>query len=218
MIFPDLNNVTSGYLNLNLEAERWLAENRAPGEANPLLDPSVSQRFVEVLHRDLGLDVSYGGWLEDRSALWEGSYLDATGMYLHLGVDVNAPVGTRVAVDVAADVIAVDDDSPLVGGWGNRVIVALRDAPVVLMYAHLAGGIRCVAGDALAPGDTFAEIGPPEQNGWWFSHVHVQAVNKEYFLSLSDQERRDLDGYGHASDRTRLARLFPDPMKYVMLP
>lgn len=217
MLFPDLTNAVRGYVNLNLEAARWLASKRRPGEGNPLVDPIVAQRFVDEVHRDLGLDVSYGGWLEDRSDLWEGSYLDATRAYLHLGVDVNAPVGTRVAVGRAADVLAVDDDSPLVGGWGNRVIVRLREEPIVLIYAHLARGVLCTPGDALVPGDAFARLGPPQENGSWFSHVHVQAIRADYFDSLTPTDLADLDGYGRAAERDRLARLHPDPLRYVGL-
>lgn len=217
MLFPDLKQASVGYVNLNLEAARWLALNRSEGEANPLLDPIAAQWFVNETHRELGLDVSYGGWLEDRRDLWDGSYLDAAQTYLHLGVDVNAPVGTRVAVDRTADVIAVDDDSPLVGGWGNRVILRLRDVQTVLIYAHLARGVRCAPGDVLSPGDVFASLGTPDENGSWFSHVHVQAIRSDFFETLSPKDLADLDGYGRADDRARLARLFPDPLRHVDL-
>lgn len=218
MLFPDLHEQSYGYVNLNSEAMRWLAQrNVSAADPNPLLDPTVGQAFVEETNREIGVGVSYGGWLEDRSVLWRGSYLDAPGTYMHLGVDVNAPVGTRVAFDQEAEVIAVDDDSPLVGGWGNRLVARLREYPIVMIYAHMGKGILCAPGDTLIPGDVIGQLGSSTENGVWFSHVHIQAIRADYFDALTDSEKGDLDGYGREDGRVRLAKLFPDPSRYFSL-
>lgn len=213
MVFPEMRNKRFGYVNMNEEAKAWLAKN-PQGIENPLLDPAVCQRMMDGVHAELALDASYGGWLEDRSTLWQGSYLDGARTYLHLGVDVNVAAGTEVAIDRHAEVLLVDEDLS-VGGWGNRVIVQLRDEPVVLIYAHLASGISCAKGDRLSPDDRFARVGEPHENGEWMPHVHVQAIRAEYFQRILDSGKlNELDGYGSSDQRGKLAQMFPDPLQF----
>jgi len=219
MLFPELKGQRFGYVNMNQVAKAWFAKypERVASE-NPLLDPTTCQAMMDEIHAEFGFAISYGGWLEDRSTLWRGSYLDEAKIYLHLGVDVNAPAGTAVAVDRHAEVIRVDDDTPLVGGWGNRVILRLRDEPIVLIYAHLAKDVVCKIGDQLAPGDVFAKLGASSENGYWMPHVHVQAVEQKYFDSLLQTGQLDvLDGYGSQEERELLAQRFPDPMRFIQL-
>ena len=104
MLFPELIGKRSTLIDLNLEAKKWLAS-RSTESVNPLLDPTICQNFVVECHQKLGIDFSYGGWLEDRSTLWRGSYLDQKRKYIHLGVDFNVPAGTQVAIERAATVI-----------------------------------------------------------------------------------------------------------------
>jgi hypothetical protein len=83
---------------VHLDATQELPARASGAAVNPLLDPRVSQFMVDEFHRARGVDGSYGSYIEDRRYLLRGSYLSATGAYLHLGVDFNVPQGTRVAV------------------------------------------------------------------------------------------------------------------------
>jgi murein DD-endopeptidase MepM/ murein hydrolase activator NlpD len=129
MIFPTLKNKKYGYLNLNSEAKIW-AENR---KGVSLVDPKTCERMVHDVHVKYSIDFSYGGWMEDRSFLWHGSYLDASQSYIHLGIDLNVSAGTPVALDFDAVVVRVDDDFPEEGGWGPRVIVKYSKAGVYVV-------------------------------------------------------------------------------------
>jgi murein DD-endopeptidase MepM/ murein hydrolase activator NlpD len=135
--------------------------------------------LLNAYHSRVGIDYSYGGWLEDRSTVWAGTYLDETKSYTHLGVDLNAPEGTPIAADHHGYVIRIDDDHPEEGGWGPRILFRLRDAPIILIYAHLHPGILNKVGDLLGPGDILARVGPISHNGGRFPHLHVQCMTME---------------------------------------
>ena len=211
MIFPTLRGQSFGYANVALYSREWLAGKAFDG--NPLLDPLICQRMVDEMHGDLGVAWSYGGWLEDRSDLWDGSYLTDRRTTAHLGVDFNAPAGTPVSADVSLRCLLVDSDDPEPHGWGTRVIARVIGEPIVLIFGHLMS-VRCVVGSTVEAGDIFAEVGTSDRNGGWHSHVHVQAVvaeNDETFL----QDLPFIDGYGDFGEIRDLSRVFPDPMRFV---
>ncbi len=216
MIFPTLKGKRFSYVNLDTFARFWLPMTYdQPMIQNPLLDPQVCQTMVDECHNMLGVAYSYGGWMEDRSTLWRGSYLDRGAMFTHLGLDINAPVGTPVAVDMPGEIVLIDCDHPLVGGWGTRVMYKLDALPIVLIYGHLAA-VRHVLGTRLCAGEVLAEIGPSTTNGSWYTHVHVQAMTDEAYAGFL-QDPPSLDGYSHERYIPTLVKLFPDPMQFVSI-
>ena len=214
MIFPTLAHKKFGYLNLNLEGKQWASKRTGVS----LVNPKTCERMVLDTHKKYSIDFSYGGWMEDRSFLWHGSYLDATQEYIHLGVDLNVPTGTPVAFDFDGKVVRIDDDFPENGGWGPRVIVKHKKAQVYVIYAHLERRMQCKVGDTFKKGKVFAKVGKAPHNGNWFPHLHVQIISKEYFGELEKKDAwADLDGYGSPKDLAKNAKRFPDPMQYVSL-
>ncbi len=216
MIFPDWLDRPHGEVNLDEEAARFRSEQPGLFEAgkNPLLDPAACQRMIDAMQRRLGIDWSWGGYLENRSNLWRGSYLGASGAFLHLGIDLNLPQGTRVAASFEARVILVDEDADHEGGWGTRVFLDARG--LIFIYAHLESP-SVAPGDRLKPGQIVAAIGGPPQNGNWHPHLHVQAMRAELFHELLLDRFSELDGYGLAAEQETLARDFPDPAPYLGL-
>jgi murein DD-endopeptidase MepM/ murein hydrolase activator NlpD len=220
MIFPSLKNKNFGYVNLNTEAQGWCS---AKGLANtkkhnPLLDPKTCQEMVNDVHAKYSLDYSYGGWMEDRSFLWRGHYLEGEGAFIHLGVDINAPTGTEVAADFDVSVAKIDDDYPEEGGWGPRVILKHASYPIYMIYAHLDREILCKIGDTLQKGTVFAKVGNAPYNGNWFSHCHVQTISADYYAELEKSgDWGQLDGYGSAEDAAVNAKRFVDPLQFVLL-
>ena len=218
MIFPDLKNKKFGYANLNLEAKLWLAAAGQKGDKNPLLDPVICNTMVSSVHKKYDIDFSYGGWMEDRSTLWKDSYLEEWKSFIHLGIDLNVPTGTRVAASFDAQVVKIDDDYPEDGGWGPRVIVKHATKPIYLIYAHLDRNLECKVGDILKTGRVFAKVGHAPYNGNWFPHLHVQTISAEYYEKLEKKGLwKELDGYGSPNDTPEDARNFPDPMRYISL-
>lgn len=214
MIFPELQERRFTKIDLDIEAKRWLTKDHLE-QKNPLLNPFVCERFVEDCHRRLGIEFSYGGWMENRSVLWRGSYLDDDKRYIHLGIDFNVPAGTAVAVTRPGTVIRIDNDYPEPYGWGNRVIIDDESTGCVLVFAHLRFPEKLHVGDSLRDGKVFAKVGNSSENGGWFPHLHVQAIKRDHFQYLLGNDLRDLDGYGKSEDIELLRENYPDPMSYV---
>lgn len=166
--------------------------------------------MVDESHRLLNTEFSYGGYLEDRSTLWQDSYLAKEGRFTHLGVDFNVPAGTPVAMCLNVQVIRVDDDTPEVGGWGMRVMAKVSHDDIVLIFAHLASKVLCKVGEVFRRGDVFATIGAPHENGGWYSHLHVQALSVERYREF-EKHPQGLDGYAHAGEPD-LEHKYPNPM------
>ena len=99
----------------------WLARADLP---SPFLTPDVMQRAVDEYHARHGITWSFGGYLEDRTSLWRGSYLsNISGTFVHAGIDVNLPAQTLVRCTRGGVVRVVGDDRDTQGGWGPHVIV-----------------------------------------------------------------------------------------------
>jgi murein DD-endopeptidase MepM/ murein hydrolase activator NlpD len=221
MIFPTLGGYTGGYINLEECAQTYLLENRVNALLdeldNPLLDAGASWSMIGSFHRLLGLDHSYGGWMEFRPTLLRGSYLDKGMKYLHLGVDLTAKSNTLVALDRPGRVIRIDNDYPEKHGWGTRVFVEIKswDRTIILIYAHITD-IRCKVGEDLSAGASLGQIALPSNNGGWWPHVHVQAMTEDAWSYFKDNLPK-LDGYGKQEDIPKLARDFPDPMQFIRI-
>lgn len=201
---------------MDLEARRWIAGKKFDQGKDSFLDPNVCREMVNDTNGKYNLDLSYGGWMEDRSFLWKGSYLDEKKIYVHLGIDISARAETPIAATFDAEVVKIDDDYPEVGGWGTRVILKNRSESLYLIYAHLDRKVECEVGDEFGIGDVFAKIGKPPFNGNWFEHLHLQAITEEYYREIEEKNLWDeLDGYGSGKDIEQNARRFPDPVRFI---
>lgn len=217
-LFPSLAGQRGVRIRLDAAYRSWERahpDRCAPGGPNSYLDPIVAGEILEEIHRAEGAEWSFGGYLEDRRHLLAGSYLDATGNFLHLGVDVHVPEGTPVVAGVPARVLLVDDDHDPNGGWGPRVFLrrALEQGDdMVAVFAHLRTP-RCLPGDVLGPTDAFAEVGGPPLNGNWHPHLHLQLLRLCTFEEIVVGRLHELDGYGPPTKKRELAALFPDPLR-----
>lgn len=210
-LLPTLNLSEACEVNLDHAAQEWLAEYQLTG-TNPLLQPEVTQRMIDRLHERRGVRWSYGSYLEDRSTLLKGSYLDATEGYIHLGIDVNVEAGTPVAAPYDATVVNVFDDTPCASGWGPRLILRPADSALpYLILGHLTP-FTLKAGDQVHAGQILAHIAPPPRNGDWFPHLHIQQIALDKVLQHEHDDYRSLDGYGHPRDLEVLRETCPDPM------
>lgn len=216
LLFPAMKEKTCCAINLDAEAVAWTERNagRLVGTTNPLLDPAVCQEMLDEVHRKHSVDWSFGGYLEDRRHVWRGSYLDREGNYLHLGVDLNVPRQTRIHPGIACQVMIVDVDNDIDGGWGTRVFLKPDQSlgsNVVFIFAHLEN-VRVAPGDELQADTPLAEVGGPPHNGNWHPHLHIQAVREDYFRELLLERFHDLDGYGHPDEVHDLRLWFPNPL------
>jgi murein DD-endopeptidase MepM/ murein hydrolase activator NlpD len=170
-------------------------------EANPLNDPAACARWIDRLHERLGVDFTYGGYLEDRSHLWRGHYQEALGRFIHLGVDYNVPAGTDVFAARRMKVQEVKKDEDQDGGWGGQIIFLLPETDLYVIYAHLEHTDLPAVGRTFEEGEKVGVVGSSSVNGGWFPHLHVQCVAG----ALPD----GVDGYAAPSADLHLR--FPNP-------
>lgn len=201
---------------------RWahadLGRLRLPDGPEP--DWARMAELVRAEHARLDADASYGGWMEDRSALLAHTYLAKDRRYVHLGVDFNVVAGQPVTMSLPGTVELVDDDAPEPHGWGPRAVVRIKTRSrgwVRLVYAHLGRGsiqhwVR-PGGSALA-GELIGCVWFPPENGGWWPHLHVQAVSERAWDRLAGRVA-DLDGYGREGDAD-LASNYPDPLPLLL--
>lgn len=156
--------------------------------------------------------IGVGGYLENRII-----YRRSPGLFgdpavparsLHLGVDVWVRAGTPVWSPLPATVHSLADNA-FFGDYGPTVILEhkLDDTVFYTLYGHLAR--REVAllrpGMVIEPGVTFAEVGPPPENGDWPPHLHFQIIADMQGLL------GDFPGVALPAEQAIWAALCPDP-------
>ncbi len=216
-LLPGFGKTSFCEVNLDSAARQWRGRHSQLMAENPLLDPYICQSFLDEIHARLHVTWSYGGYLEDRHHLLQGSYLERTGSFVHLGVDINVPQSTPIATPGPGVVLLVDDDHDRDGGWGPRVFLRLDDETLgnpVLIFAHLQG-IEIRPGTRLPQGAVFAEVGGPPENGNWVSHLHVQAIRSERLFRVLIERPAELDGYGSVERIEDLRENFPNPLPLI---
>lgn len=176
LLFPKLlleeEHLTKGVVN---DLSQWIQVNldeayrKRTGPALDMSNPEDQQKLIKEISGD---KLCYGGFLEDRSAIWKGFESGR-----HLGVDFNnLQPGEAVGSIVTGKVTHVIKDDTKQNGWGTRIIV-LTDNDLYLLYAHLTNP-QVAVGDTVYPGRVLGEIAPPETNGGWFPHLHLQMMDK----------------------------------------
>jgi murein DD-endopeptidase MepM/ murein hydrolase activator NlpD len=200
LLFP---NLVGSWPEVHLDNQAKLDFPANDTVINPLLDPDYCRDWVEGLHQSLRTNFSYGGYFEDRSHLWRGSYLKK---FTHLGIDFNVPSHTEVRNFTKGTVEKVIRDPDQDGGWGGCVIVKIdKFDDLRLVFAHLnyhRQNDLPKEGDVIYYGQKIGTVAPSSENGGWYPHLHVQAVRGP----LPD----NLDGYGDYTSE-ELDR-YPNPL------
>ena len=178
LLFPQLKDKRWAYVNIDEEA-------RATKLEGPLL-------VADVLKR-MNADCFYGGYMEDRNYIMRECYQKPREAW-HLGIDYFAPEWAEVHLPVDATLIHAHRDDDQDGGWGGKLIFELRDKRYLILGHLVPRGIfpmieigkrkgyriECKAGDVVGA------IGPYENNGGWYPHLHVQVCNSDVFPASQD--------------------------------
>ena len=200
LLFPELASGRWGVINLNEIAEDLvpLVMPLMDQPKNPFLDPEYCEGWKNFVHKIKGLDYSEGGYLEDRSTVWDGHYHE-DGSVWHLGVDFYVPADIPVHLPCAAKLVHVFVDPDQRGGWGGKLIFQREDG-LYFILGHLHMVTRKI-GEDFPKGAVVGMIGPSFCNGGWSPHLHVQCMTKL---------EPDVDGYGALYDG--IEKDFPDPL------
>lgn len=184
--------------------------------ANPLLagadlrDTATFDALVQQLLRQQQATVGLGGYLEDRIIYRRSPHFDAAAekRSVHLGIDLWLPAQTPVLAPLPGQVHSFRDNTGF-GDYGPTIILQHELAGQVFytLYGHLSraslAGLH--PGQAIAPGQTFARVGPYPENGDWPAHLHFQVLT-----DLLGQEG-DFPGVCTPAQQQRFARICPDP-------
>ena len=134
---------------------------------------------------------------------------------LHVGIDLGAPLG--VAVHAFAPGTVVHQGAlPAPGDYGHAVVIAHEvgdalgeiapEGVIYALYGHLAARSLALRrpGDRVEAGEVIGWIGPPEENGGWPPHLHLQ-------LCRERPATHDLPGVVRPAERAEALRRYPDP-------
>ena len=133
--------------------------------------------------------------------------LFSDGRFLHVGIDIGAPVGTPC--------MAFDDGeishfgyNPDDGDYGHVVITKhiIGGRSVWALYGHLNSKSieNKEIGQKISKGEVICWMGDKHENGGWESHLHFQ-------LSLKEPETHDMPGVVSPDNREQALEDYPDP-------
>ncbi len=187
-----------------------------PRLAHPeqLHDTAHFDQVVREMLAEQHATAGIGGYLENRVIYRRSPHFEDTTepRSLHLGVDVWVPAGTPVAAPLAGVVHSLADNNNF-GDYGPTIILQheLEGITFFSLYGHLTRtdlpGLR--PGQAIAPGEVFAHVGPYPENGDWPPHLHLQLI--------ADMQGRwgDFPGVAPPSERAYWAALCPDAGLFI---
>ena len=151
-------------------------------------------------------EFSIGKYDEERRGMYD-SELFAGNRFIHVGIDIGAPVGTPVR-SFADGVVYSYGVNSAVGDYGPTIITKhhFNGVDVWALYGHLSSSSLdgLVIGNAVRAGQRMAWLGEERENGGWPPHLHFQ-------LSLQEPEGYDLPGVVSPSERAKALKTFPDP-------
>lgn len=177
-----------------------------------LQDTGSGRRLIDRAKEKYKADYLWGGWMEDRSHVLRGCYLEPS-KFIHLGYDFFVPDGTEIITDYDAVVLQLYFDCPEEYGWGTRLLLSIPKFNITIAYGHLAYKPPVRSGDIIKAGTTIGFVGAKDENGGWAPHLHLQAITGSVFDYVINPA--ELDGYGEKADKRALKKKFPDPLPYV---
>jgi len=150
---------------------------------------------------------SIGKYNEKRPNMYSGALFEDTGRYIHMGIDIGAPIGTPVKSFFNGEIYLFKYNGYELD-YGYTIITKhiLNNQSVYALYGHLSKvSIQDKQiGQQINSGDVLGYIGSEKENGGWHPHVHFQ-------LSLIEPKECDLPGVVSDKNHDLALKVFPDP-------
>lgn len=146
-----------------------------------------------------------GKYLENRPYLYKESQYDHR--VIHMGVDIQAPVGAEIFSPCDGRVWGVKYNS-LPQDYGYTLITehTLNHKSVWFLYGHLSK--KSIEGkqnnQSLNTGEVIAWVGDRDENGGWKPHLHFQ-------LSTVEPKEVDMPGVVSVANLEEAKIKYPDP-------
>ena len=150
---------------------------------------------------------SIGKYNEKRPNMYEGDLFEKTNRFIHMGIDIGAPVGTPVKSFYDGEIFLFKyNDQKLDYGYTIITKHQIKGQNIYALYGHLSNSSLKdkKIGQKIYSGEVIAHLGSEEENGGWPSHVHFQ-------LSLIEPKICDMPGVVSESDHNVAVKVFPDP-------
>jgi len=201
------NSVEGDYFPLSLEAKTLLSEG---------VDPSNHEDLSHYISKKASLHHSkfgVGGYLEKRNLYQNSSLFNTEEIRnIHLGIDVWAPEGSRIASPLAGEVV-VSHYNEGEGNYGGTIILkhSLKTTSFFTLFGHLS---KASLGEnpigKIIPKDVaFCSLGNPSENGGYVPHLHYQIV-----LDMLDYEK-DFPGVCSEYQLDHLSKICPNPIAFL---
>jgi len=158
-------------------------------------------KWVQTLEAQFGGRI-YGGYLEDRSPLFDIRH-DPEAL-IHLGLDFWMPENTSIHSHVEGVVCHTAYEPDILLGWGGRIDI--KSADLVYIFGHLKRP-EFIVGDLIRKGQTIGKLGKRSENGGWLPHLHIQAVRLCTYNTYANPN--SIDAY--AKPKANLPSNFPEP-------
>lgn len=142
-----------------------------------------------------------------RSAVFDGSNVNAEPRRRHLGLDIWGSSGTVVFCPLNA-IVHSTGRNMADGDYGATIILQhqLDDIIFHTLYGHLSlNDLNVEAGTEIRKGQAFAHFGDPSDNGSWPPHLHFQII-----LDMEDK-KGDYPGVCRESEKSYYLINCPDP-------
>lgn len=199
LLFPQLKGKWKSNILLNKYAK--LVREDVTG--SPWHGKQVFGKWIDVLHETFEVDYSWGGYLENREDMLEGTYLPSGGR-IHLGLDFWVPEETEVHLPKDGTLLRVSHDLDQDGGWGGQIFFEIDG--IYYIFGHLGDISTYTIGKKYSANTRIAEIAGYDKNGGWYPHLHVQCMKKLDY---------DIDGYSYPLKT--LSADYPHPMRCLGL-
>jgi murein DD-endopeptidase MepM/ murein hydrolase activator NlpD len=155
--------------------------------------PMQYQQAIQTIHKTYHVQWSYGGWLEDRSQLWAGTYITSSKKTLHVGIDINAPKNTPIHSPGKGIVTKIECDQGDEIDWGTSISVDY--GKYTMIFAHLSPKVEINEGQVIQANQKIGEIGTWPKNGNVFEHLHIQSMQTAIYEKHLLEKFENLDGY-----------------------
>ena len=157
--------------------------------------------------QDTSDSFSIGRYNEKRPNMYEGDLFEKTNRFIHMGIDIGAPVGTPVLSFYDGEIFLFKyNDQKLDYGYTIITKHQINGQNIYALYGHLSNSSikNKKIGQKIHSGEIIAYLGSEQENGGWPPHVHFQ-------LSLIEPKECDLPGVVSEKNHDIALKIFPDP-------
>tara|TARA_B100000900_G_scaffold416096_1_gene449050 strand:+ start:3493 stop:4074 length:582 start_codon:yes stop_codon:yes gene_type:complete len=151
-------------------------------------------------------DFDIGRYDELRPGMYSTD-LFSDGRFLHVGIDIGAPVGTPCMAFEDGEISHLGYNAAA-GDYGHVIITKhlIDEVPIWALYGHLsADSIKGKKiGQRISGGEVICWMGDKHENGGWEPHLHFQ-------LSIEEPKTHDMPGVVSPDQREEALAKYPDP-------